>query len=90
MTATQRQPKNDAFHILFHVRGTTYHIVPLTPAAEVARKAYRFEKLDPEGNVAATYDVALMDHGPSCECMGFLRWGHCKHCDTLRRAGMFG
>ena len=42
-----------------------------------------------QGNTAATdsieeYDVRLngpQDH--SCECLGFLRWGHCKHLETL-------
>jgi hypothetical protein len=31
-----------------------------------------------------TYHVHLDDvNGHSCSCMGFLRWGHCKHVDSL-------
>ena len=36
------------------------------------------------------YDVNLDGPRSSCECKGFLRWGHCKHvsaCKALQKAG---
>ncbi len=36
------------------------------------------------------YDVLLDGERSSCECKGFLRWGHCKYVDglqALRKAG---
>lgn len=32
-----------------------------------------------------SYDVCLDGHG-SCECLGYLRWGHCKHLSGLAAA----
>lgn len=50
--------------------------------------AFAVEKIaDPEGK---SYAVNLTGNSGSCECKGFLRWGHCKHSDglmALRRAG---
>jgi hypothetical protein len=44
-------------------------------------RAFRVEKMGtyPEEG----YDVHLSLDGDSCECKGFLRWGHCKHADGL-------
>jgi hypothetical protein len=33
------------------------------------------------------YDVRFTDRGPECDCMGWLRHGHCKRCQTLEAAG---
>ncbi len=35
---------------------------------------------DAECNV---YDVCLDDSGSRCECLGYLRWGKCKHVESL-------
>lgn len=43
--------------------------------------AYRLRKV----GLADAYHVCLADEGHSCECMGFLRWGHCKHTDAVAR-----
>ncbi len=32
------------------------------------------------------YDVMLAEDGSRCECLGFLKHGHCKHPDALRAA----
>ena len=39
------------------------------------------EKLDADLATVEQYHVLLADDpkGTSCECKGFLRWGHCKH-----------
>jgi hypothetical protein len=51
---------------------------------EVAKKAFRFSKLTGD---QAHYDLRLTDHGLECECKGYLRHGHCKHCETIQAAG---
>ncbi len=34
----------------------------------------------------ALYHVHLAAEGDArCDCLGCLRWGHCKHCDTVRQ-----
>jgi hypothetical protein len=43
-----------------------------------AADCYRFRKPLPDGTA---YDVDL--GAGTCECMGFLRWGHCKHLESL-------
>lgn len=54
---------------------------------DLAGRAFRLVKCtagtDPE---AGCYDVLLGEGNQedSCECRGFLRWGHCKHVDSLR------
>ncbi len=37
-----------------------------------------FQKIVPE-NEGGNYDVDLVREHPTCECKGWLRWGHCKH-----------
>jgi hypothetical protein len=63
---------------------TGYYLEPLPADFGLA---FRFEKFstcriegEPDG-----YDVLLNQPGggQSCECKGFLRWGHCKHIDTI-------
>jgi hypothetical protein len=87
----QRRPKSPRFFsITFRIEGTSYGVVPLRDVApDVAVKAYRFLRKDEKGAVTARYDVRqLPEGGASCECKGFLRWGHCKHVETLTAAGM--
>jgi hypothetical protein len=52
-----------------------YYLTPVPGAPG----AYRLEKFAVDGG--GSYDVDLT--APSCECKGFLRWGHCKHVDSL-------
>jgi hypothetical protein len=55
-----------------------YH---LTAVPSDFGRAFRLEKLSSDGE--GDYHVLL--HGPetSCECLGFLRHGHCKHAESL-------
>ena len=32
----------------------------------------------------AVYHVNLSPGGDTCECKGFLKWGHCKHVEGLK------
>lgn len=45
--------------------------------------AYRLEKIGDDASVEGgeRYDVNVSAR-PTCECKGFLRWGHCKHVDA--------
>jgi hypothetical protein len=54
----------------------------LTPLATDYGKGYRLEKIGLEANGEA-YHVNLGADGGTCECKGFLRWGHCKHTEGL-------
>jgi hypothetical protein len=45
-------------------------------------QAFEVEKIFvPDGN---TYHIRLDGEGGSCECKGFLRWGHCRHVEGLQ------
>jgi hypothetical protein len=71
------------FRITFHIGEDDYLVSPLSADPAVARKAFRFAK---QTGDRATYDVRADGAGLHCECLGFLRWGHCKHCQTLQAA----
>lgn len=46
--------------------------------------AFRLEKFASQGNPEGQqYDVSLEPAGNSCECWGWLRWGHCRHVSGL-------
>jgi hypothetical protein len=59
----------------------------LSPLASDFGQGFRLEKFTD----GVQYDVHLGDDGStSCECKGALRWGHCKHTESilaLRQAG---
>ncbi len=68
------------------IRDMVYAVIPLDADPGVAHKAYRLSK---QGGDRAIYDVRLDEHGPHCECLGFLRWNRpCKHIRTLQGAGI--
>lgn len=48
-------------------------------------RAFRLIKTPVAGVPSVTYHVNIGGdgHGPSCECKGFLRWGSCKHTESL-------
>jgi hypothetical protein len=71
------------FRITFHVGEDDYRVYPLTADPDVASRAFRFAK---QTGDRAVYDLRLDEQGLHCECLGFLRWGRCKHCQTLQAA----
>jgi hypothetical protein len=78
----KRKPPR-GFRITFHVGADDYRVYPLAADPDVARKAFRFAK---QTGDRAVYDLRLDEQGLHCECLGFLRWGRCKHCQTLQAA----
>jgi hypothetical protein len=71
------------FRIIFRIEEDDYLITPLRTDPAVARRAFRFAK---QTGDRAVYDVRIGGEGMQCECLGFLHWGHCKHCQTLEAA----
>jgi hypothetical protein len=67
-----------------HVEGDSYTISVLPCDPSIGKKAFRLRKLTGD---QAVYNVRFTQHGPECGCMGWLRWGACKHCLTLEAAG---
>jgi hypothetical protein len=88
---------HDPATLTLHVAGDeTSYLLACLPSD--FGEGFRLSKLMDEGDgpapIGEVYDVLLNDryHGwhYSCECLGFLRHGHCKHGDSLtelRKAG---
>jgi hypothetical protein len=55
----------------------------LTPMRADWGRGFRLDKIGLEGNGEGPYHVNLGSDGGTCECRGYLRWGHCKHRDGL-------
>ncbi len=52
---------------------------------DLGGEAYEVEKLDEALNTVEQYHVRLgAPAQTACECLGFLRWSHCKHADGLK------
>jgi hypothetical protein len=73
-----------AFSITFTIGADQYVVSPLPVDPSIGRKAFRFEK---QTGDRAVYDLLADEHGLQCECLGFLRWGHCKHVQKTQEAG---
>jgi hypothetical protein len=61
---------------------TVYRFVPLTTPLGTA---FRLEKATAGSDPAElSYDVLLATDGRHhCDCRGWARWQHCKHCEGL-------
>jgi hypothetical protein len=82
---TAKRKKQRFFGIRFVIEGDTYSVSVLPIHPDVGRKAFRVAKLTGD---QARYDVHFDPAGrPSCECKGYLRHRHCKHCETITAAG---
>jgi hypothetical protein len=59
-----------------------YYVFPLASDFGRAFKLVKFScDVEPDG--ASEYDVCLDGTRSQCECLGFLRHGHCKHVESL-------
>lgn len=83
-----RAPRQHAFAFAVAIDQTPYLVSALDCDPSIGKKAWRFEKQTEDGEV---YDLCLNQHGLECQCKGFLRWGRCKHIETLHVASrIFG
>jgi hypothetical protein len=82
--AASKPRKQRFFQIVFEIEGDAYKVSVLPCDPGVGKKAFRFRKLTATG--PTTYDVRFTEHGPECDCMGYLRHGRCKHAETLQAA----
>jgi hypothetical protein len=87
MSSPRKKPRHvlPFFRITFECGRDTYTVVPLAPDPRVTRKAFRLKKRTGDRQV---YDVRLTEHGPECDCKGFLYRHRCKHVRMLNAAGM--
>jgi hypothetical protein len=59
-----------------------YYLSALPSDIAQGERGYHVDKVF--GDDSQRYDVLLRQSGRhSCECLGFLRWGHCKHVEAL-------
>jgi hypothetical protein len=80
-------PVNGVRALLLVVRGKRcgYYVSELP--CGIGGRAFRLEPFASEmvegSDRPCSYDVRVAGRDSSCECMGWLRWGHCKHVDSL-------
>jgi hypothetical protein len=55
----------------------------LQPIPSDFGSAYELRKSIGEGS--ETYHVCLDGQRSTCDCLGWCRWGHCKHIDSLAK-----
>jgi hypothetical protein len=60
-------------------KDTHYHLTEL--ASGFPGRAFKVEKHGHEEE--SSYDVVVNGKQSSCECLGFLRHRHCRHCEFL-------
>src|SRR5215472_4402767 len=62
---------------------TTGYVLTAIPS-QIGGQGYRLGKASQDG-CSEEYDclIDMKDGFHQCECRGFLRWNHCKHCESL-------
>ncbi len=69
---------------IWRTTGTQVFRYYMDPLPSDFGQAFRFQKVHPVAGEPDHYDVCLglgKDH--TCECLGFLKWGRCKHLRAL-------
>jgi hypothetical protein len=61
--------------------GTTFY--GLTEIGADRGRGFQLVKADKGNGPEETYHVNLAGPESTCECKGFYRWNHCKHCEAL-------
>jgi hypothetical protein len=59
----------------------TYGICEIETCEPSPTRAFRLLE---QGSAEEPYDLEVGGGHRSCECKGFLRWGHCKHVDSVQ------
>jgi len=82
---SQERKANLKGRVLTLTVGKTVSTYLVFPLRSDWGRAFRLEKQSGERMEGEpdNYDVMLNGKESSCECMGFCRWGHCKHVDSL-------
>jgi hypothetical protein len=70
--------------ILWLTVGKNVTAYRMTPLASDFGRAVRLQKADRGEGSPETYDVCVNGRQTTCECLGFLHHGHCKHADGLK------
>ena len=83
-TTKARAPKQRTFSITFSIEGMDYKVSPLPIDPAIGSKAFRFAKQGGDGEI---YDLYADAFGLQCQCRGFEAHGHCKHVQTIQKAG---
>lgn len=86
LTTPQATGKQQAaFSVTLTLGKDRYTVSPLAIDPSIGSRAFRFEK---QTGDRAEYDLHEGAFGLQCECLGFLRWQHCKHVDSIETAGL--
>jgi hypothetical protein len=83
-TTRPKARKQRTFSITFTIEGMPYSVSPLPIDPSIGHKAFRFAK---QGGDGAVYDLHADQYGLQCQCLGFERFGYCKHVQTVQAAG---
>jgi hypothetical protein len=83
-----KRPKQRTLSITFTIDGQSYTVSPLDCEPEIGDRAFRFHK---QGRDGAVYDLYHGRYGWACQCLGFERYGYCRHSQALMKAAqLFG
>jgi hypothetical protein len=87
-STTPKRPKQRTLSITFNIDGQPYTISPLDCEPDIGSRAVRFAK---QGGDGAVYDLYHGRYGWACQCLGFERYGYCRHSQALMKAAqLFG
>jgi len=70
------RPKQRQLTLSVTIDGTPYAVAPLAIDPAIGFRAWRFEKQAGDGEI---YDLHVDRYGVACQCLGYERWGRCKH-----------
>jgi hypothetical protein len=87
-STTPKRLKQRTLSITFTIDGQPYSVAPLDCEPDIGDRAFRFHK---QGGDGAVYDLYHGRYGWQCQCLGFERYGYCRHSSALMKAAqLFG
>lgn len=69
---------------IVNIEGDTYRVTPIPCDDRIGVAAFRVVKV----STTASYDVLDTGGAATCECMGYLKSGNCRHITRLREKGL--